>query len=129
MKFAVVLVLLAGCSFIGVRGPRDPARPDPDCATSKAAPSVDAGMAGVALATALGSLALALGTEDTGNFHGQTFALTVITLPSLVVGGTYAASASFGFKRVRACREANAGRLDRTSTRAQAGEWVGFPSE
>ena len=103
MKSALALVLVAGCSFIGVRGPKqgdDPAR----CRGSIAAPIVDtaAGGAGILVGTVM--LLSAANDEDKGNdAHEMKNGGGVVVA---IAGAIYAASAGYGAFTLDKCAAA-----------------------
>ena len=98
---------LAGCSFIGVRGPG--ALPDPPppsdqihCTTDDLLPSVDALGGAAALATAVGGVIIEH-TSASGAPHDFT---KYYMTPLIVVGIVYFIAASKGTHRVEQCQAA-----------------------
>ena len=101
------LVLLAGCSFIGVHGP--PALPDPPpppdqihCTSDDLLPSVDALGGAAALATAVGGVIIE-NTSASGDPRNFT---KYYMMPLIVVGIVYFVAASKGTHRVEECQAA-----------------------
>ena len=111
MTKAAVLLLatfqVAGCSFIGVRGPGalpDPS-PPPDqihCTTDDLLPSVDA-LAGAGALTAAVGGTLIEHTSESGAPHDFT---KYYMFPLIAVGIVYFVSASAGTHRVEQCEVA-----------------------
>ncbi len=106
MKAAIAL-LLAGCSFIGVKGPGalpDPAPPADSiqCTTSDALPTIDALVgAGMVAASAGGVIA-----EETGKHGIAEHWELYYALPLLAVGVVYFVSGSQGTHAVEQCQVA-----------------------
>lgn len=111
---AVVLVMLASCSFMAVRGPEPPPQPPGDCTTSSAAPAVDRlGEVVGGVGTLLGVLLL-IGASNCSSSHPPGYNAdsctaeggfaVLVGLPSAVAAITYGISAHYGNDRVHACR-------------------------
>jgi len=105
---SVALVLLAGCSFVGVRGPSRTASSSPTdpssirCTTSGVLPAIDA-LAGAAALGVMGGGILLEQTSDDG--EPEHFTLYYAG-PALAVAIIYFSAANFGTKRVSRCTEA-----------------------
>ena len=116
---AVLLVVTfaqPGCSFVFVKGPPASAggRPDPfeamaDCTETRVPPVLDTVAAGLAGAYALAAVATLTGTpppdateeqiDHTDTVHAEFF------WGGLIVGAVMTASAIWGFRATRKCRE------------------------
>jgi hypothetical protein len=106
MRRALVVVVLAGCSFVGVRAPARTTEPAKDpaavhCSDSGILPALDA-LGGAAAISVIGGGVLLEHTSDDGepehftrNFAG----------PLLAVAIAYFWSASFGTDRIERCSE------------------------
>jgi len=103
----LALLALAGCSFIGVKGPGalpDPP-PPPDyihCTTNDTLPSLDALGGAGALAAAVGGTIIEQ-TSDSGSPHNFT---KYYMLPLVAVGIVYFISASSGTHKIEQCQVA-----------------------
>ncbi|MBV8757891.1 MAG: hypothetical protein JO257_11460 [Deltaproteobacteria bacterium] len=102
-----LLVLLAGCSFIGVHGPG--ALPDPlppaeqiHCTTDDLLPSVDALGGAAALAAAVGGVII---EHTSASGEPRDFTKYYMT-PLIVVGIVYFVAASHGTDKVETCQAA-----------------------
>ena len=97
------LALLAGCSFVGVKGPRvpDPARP-PDsihCTTSDFLPTLDALAGAASLAASAGGVI----AEETGSHGVAEHWELYYALPLVAVGVVYFVASSHGTREVERC--------------------------
>jgi hypothetical protein len=102
--FAVTLstlTLVAGCSFIAVRGP-DTSKPDSTCTTSRLAPAGDTILAVASLATL--TLGIVGATVIDPGDPGSKTIVKVSALPILV----FSVSAVHGFDLTAKCRRYNA---------------------
>ena len=103
----LALLALAGCSFVGVKGPGPLPDPPPPadqihCTTSDALPTLDALAGAGAIAAAAGGV-IAEETGSHGAFeHWELYA----TLPLLAAGIVYFASSSHGTHAVEQCQVA-----------------------
>ena len=104
---SVALVLVAGCSFVGVRGPSRTASDPPGdpssikCTQSDVLPALDA-LAGAAALGVMGGGILLEQTSDDG--EPEHFTLYYAG-PALAVAVAYFWSASYGTARVSRCTE------------------------
>jgi hypothetical protein len=108
VKPLLAVLCIAGCSFIGVRGPEvissEPA-PDPSkvhCTDSDTLPSLDAIGGAAALAAAGGGFIIEQ-TSSTGDFHNFS---KYYLGPLVAVSIIYFISTSFGTNRVEQCHAA-----------------------
>lgn len=116
---AVVVTLAAGCSFLGVRGPRS-GTPDvfPLCTTSRAAPTADVvvGVIGIAALTATAIALRKCESEPPMSdlpCFGEGMGFTLIGAPGGLIGLIDLISAAHGYSRVSKCREAQADAIAR----------------
>ena len=102
MRAALALVL-AGCSFVGVEGPRvpDPAPPADSihCTTSDLLPTLDALAGAAALATSAGGVI----AEETGTHGIAEHWELYYALPLVAVGVVYFVASSHGTREVERC--------------------------
>ncbi|MEO8842674.1 MAG: hypothetical protein ABI591_13335 [Kofleriaceae bacterium] len=108
MKPLLAVVCIAGCSFIGVRGPdviRSEPAADPStvhCTDSDTLPSLDAVGGAAALAAAGGGFIIEQ-TSSTGDLHNFS---KYYLGPLVAVSIIYFISTSFGTNRVEQCHAA-----------------------
>jgi len=103
----LALLALAGCSFIGVKGPGPLPDPPPPadqihCTTSDALPTLDALAGAGAIAAAAGGVI----AEETGSHGAFEHWELYYTLPLLAAGIVYFASSSHGTHAVEQCQVA-----------------------
>jgi hypothetical protein len=105
--FTAVLLASEGCSALFVReGPRHATLEEPDCTSSAAAPIADSVVAiGGALLTTAG-LGATIECHQRGNCAENAGPLALIL--GTVALGVAGASAIYGFRQTRRCREATA---------------------
>ena len=117
-----LLLVLASCSFVTVRGPDPAPGPPGDCTTSAVAPGLDAlGMIVGVLGTLAGGLFLydanqCSATHPPGH-DSETCGATagfgiVIGVPSVIAAVAYGASAHYGNERIEACHRARRARAE-----------------
>jgi hypothetical protein len=103
-----MVVVLGGCSFVGVKAPRRP--PDDGrpydaravkCNDSAVLPTIDA-LGGAASLAAAGGGILVEELSETGKFHNFKY---YYAAPLVALGILYFYSASFGTSRVTRCSE------------------------
>ncbi len=106
MRAALVIVLAAGCSFIGVRGPSAPTEliADPSqvrCTDSDLLPALDSLGGVAAIAAAGGGIVLQHTSNDGTPRHFDLIYAPILLAVSIAAWS----SASFGTNRVEHCRE------------------------
>lgn len=103
---ALVAAQLGGCSYMFSHPPAPvrPGHPVEPCSSSRLAPAIDTYQAVGNGILALTMLSL---TEDSSSMNGDSMAATMGVL-GLAFAGIHGASAIYGFKQARACREQQA---------------------
>jgi hypothetical protein len=101
---AALALLLAGCSFVGVKGPGSIPDPRPEgytvhCTTSDVLPTLDALGGAATIAAAAGGVI----AEETGSHGIAEHWELYYALPLVAVGIVYFASSSHGTKEVERC--------------------------
>lgn len=94
----LALLLITGCSWIGVRVPNHPPS-GVALKCSTAAPAIDTGMGVVGLGFGLTVAAVDMSTES----YYQGVATVIIGLPALLVGALYTGSAGYGWRARGRC--------------------------
>jgi cell division septation protein DedD len=109
MRVAIAMCFLAGCSFVGVRGPSDRMGVLPDdesklsCTRSTMLPTLDALGGAAGLVVAAGGSILQYTSEDGKPEHFLQYYAGPIALVSIV----YLVSASYGNNRITWCDDAH----------------------
>lgn len=102
---ALASLLLAGCSFASVKGPRSTPGKYLECTTSKFAPIGDLVTGSVAVTGGLAVAYYDRRIEDDGATGAKTYA---ITIPAIALGVVFLVSSQYGASRVTRCRAARA---------------------
>lgn len=98
MRRLAFVVLLSGCSFIGVEGPKKPNTRKKPCTDDYSLPIFDTVMA---TGATIGTVAVA----SMDNHPGAVINAQALALPPLILSALfYGASAGSGYSKVSACR-------------------------
>lgn len=100
---AMAMVVLTGCSFATVTGPRSTPGKYLECTTSRVSPITDLVAGSVLVAGGLGVAYYDRRVQDDGTTGALTYA---VTLPAVVAGVVFLVASQYGASRVARCRAA-----------------------